>query len=151
MLLLRELIAPLALASFSGDNIQAYRIGSETYLIPASEIRVVRGNPPTFLRLSPDQGSFDLVFENHRPNPEPGASQIFSISGAPPGSLSHFETSEGRVVCRSASAPIGSCAASLVVGDVSWTVLIPPGRVNEAGQILRAAREKLESYRTHGR
>lgn len=143
------MLALFATAACGEGPPRQYEIGSATYSIPAAETLSVRTDPKFFIRISPPERSYDLIFDarlvdqvDSRGNPV-----IFSISDSPDQQLRYFRSEEGMIVCRNRAHPYGGCGASLEAAGATWSVLIPPARLAHAEEIIEQAGSDLKSYR----
>lgn len=121
-------------------------IGGEAYRFPAEHVTSIATEPHQFVRLSPPQMKFDLVYDS-RLDRLPPRRAIYSISDGPYPTVRSYGGSAGLVLCRRASHPNGGCGLSVEIGGGRWSVLFPETRLAEAAAIRDQAVRMLEVYR----
>ncbi|HUE79326.1 MAG TPA: hypothetical protein VMN38_06810 [Sphingomicrobium sp.] len=124
------------------------RIGSATYRVPESHIQSVNAEPHQFVRISPPDEPFDLVYDSRTKlqRDDRGWPVIFSINDRTGSNVSRYTAHDLKILCLRAVNPRGGCAMVLRVGDAEWSVLFPESQLQSARLIRQDAIDALDGY-----
>lgn len=141
-------------ASAQQEDVRQLDLDGQIYAVPAQLLSAVRlSGELTFVRITHPDFAADLVFDKKSNElvDQKGMPQIFSINDGPYPNLSYHERSGRVVVCRTGMAARTGCGIRFEHRGVSWALLFPLGKLDDAGVLLKEASDILDSFTNEGK
>lgn len=129
---------------------RAIPVGDRSYLIPPAEISSFTADPHLFIRIRPSGQPFEIVHDSRGAGQldRAGVPHIFSVNDAGGNDVRYARDNRSVVVCRGASSQVGGCGTWISYGGVTWSILLPEGRIGDADSFARRAAALLKKYDT---
>lgn len=125
---------------------EQFKARTTLYRFPADAIVSVTSSPHRFIRLSPPDEPFDLVFDSRIDDQvdAKGHPKVFSTNSGPLFAKTYTPTEAGVVACRPGVASV-ECGIALSIDGEHWSMLFPPSFKPDAVAMATRARAYIRA------